>query len=94
LQVQVNNGMGFSDPNDVISIIRHEVFVATGSFPTADSIPTVQTPGAAGPVATGQPMPAGAAPAINFTAWIEQNAAMIGIGAAALVLLPMLLGRR
>ncbi len=96
LQLQVNNGMGFSDPNDVISIVRHEVFVATGSFPTSDSIPTMQTPGAAGPVATGQPSPAlgpGAAP-LNFTAWIEQNAAMIGIGVAALVLLPMVLGRR
>jgi hypothetical protein len=97
LQIQVNNGMGFSDPNDVISIVRHEVYVATGSMPVADSIPTVQTPGAAAAVSTGQPVPvatAGSANPINFTAWLEQNAEMIGIGAAALVLLPMFLGRR
>jgi hypothetical protein len=96
LQIQVNNGMGFSDPNDVISIIRHEVYVATGSFPTSDTIPTVQTPGAAGPVATGQPAPAlgPAATPINFTAWLEQNATIIGVGAAALMLLPMFIGRR
>jgi hypothetical protein len=96
LQLQVNNGMGFSDPNDVISIVRHEVYVATGSFPTSDTIPTVQTPGAAAPVATGQPAPAlgPASTPLNFTAWIEQNATLIGFGAAALVLLPMFIGRR
>src|SRR5271170_71832 len=98
LQLQVNNGMGFGDPNDIISIISHEVFVASGYMPLAGSIPTVQAPGAAGAVATGQPTVTGAPPlpgmATDFTSWIEQNAMMIGIGAAALVLLPMFLGRR
>jgi len=97
LQLQVNNGMGFGDPNDIISIINHEVYVASGYMPLAGSIPTVQSPGAAGAVATGQPSVAGA-PAIpgslDLTSWLEQNAMFIGIGAAALVLLPMFLGKR
>jgi hypothetical protein len=94
LQLQVNNGMGFADPNDVISVVRHEVFVATGSFPAADSIPTMQTPGAAGPVATGQPAGPGAAAAIDWSAWLQQNIMLVGAGAAALMVLPMILGRR
>ncbi len=94
LQLQVNNGMGFTDPNDVISIVRHEVYVATGSFPAADSIPTMQTPGAAGPVATGQPAGPGVAAATYGSPWLQQNIMLVGAGAAALVVLPMILGRR
>ncbi len=101
IQLQVNNGQGFSDPNDIISIVRHEVYVATGQFPSADSIPTMQTPdptqpgGLAAPVGTGQPTVAGAPPppgsASTFTAWLEQNAMWIGLGLAAVVLGPALM---
>lgn len=97
LQLQVNNGQGFSDPNDIISIVRHEVYVATGAFPSADSIPTVQTPGAAAPVATGQPPVTGAPPApgltTDWTTWLEQNGSWIALGLGALVLLPALMKR-
>ncbi len=101
MQLQVNNGQGFADPNDIISVIRHEVYVASGYFPQADSIPTMQTPdptqpgGLAAPVGTGQPTVAGAPPppgsSTSITAWLEQNAAWVGLGLAALVLGPVLM---
>lgn len=54
LQLQVENGLGFNSPDDVISIVRGAVYQETGSYPTADSIPYDQEPGAA-TVMTGQP---------------------------------------
>jgi hypothetical protein len=95
LQLQVNNGQGFADPNDIISIVRHEVYVATGQFPSADSIPTVQTPGATAPTPTGQPNVAGAPPPpgqTDWSAWFEQNAPWIALGVGALVLIPIAMG--
>ncbi len=62
LQLQVENGMGFSTPDDIISVIRHWVYIVTGRFPTADSLPYVQRPGG-GKEPTGQPKPGGTAPA-------------------------------
>jgi hypothetical protein len=101
LQLQVNNGQGFADPNDIISVIRHEVYVASGYFPLADAIPTMQTPdptqpgGLAAAVGTGQPTIAGAPPppgtSTSITAWLEQNAMWVGLGLAALVLGPALM---
>jgi hypothetical protein len=52
LQVQVENGLGFASPDDVISIIRGAVYQETGSFPTGDSIPYG---GQQGNTPTGQP---------------------------------------
>lgn len=51
--IQVQNGVGYGSINDVISIIRGEVYAAAGAFPNTDSIPTVQIPGGASQV-TGQ----------------------------------------
>lgn len=45
LKLQVQNGLGFSSPDDIISIVRHEVFTVTGIFPVSDTVPTVQNPG-------------------------------------------------
>lgn len=45
LKMQVRNGLGFSSPDDITSIVRHEVFMITGSFPDADTIPEIQNPG-------------------------------------------------
>jgi hypothetical protein len=54
LTIQVSNGMGYGDPNDILSIINHEVYAATGYMPLAGSITSVQVPG--GSIApTGQP---------------------------------------
>lgn len=53
LQIQVQNGLGFGDVNDLISIIRGYVYQEAGAFPISDSIPFVQSNGAATP--TGQP---------------------------------------
>jgi hypothetical protein len=63
LQMQVENGLGFDQPDDVISVIRHAVFEVTGSFPSADSLPFLQVPGSGSPQSTGQPKPGGTAPA-------------------------------
>lgn len=92
MQLQVTNGMGFGDPSDVISIIRHEVYVATGKMPLADSIPTVQAPGGGAATQTGQPLGPGAAE--DWSSWLQDNFSWIAMGAAALVLLPIVLGRR
>lgn len=53
LQMQVD-GLGYNSPDDVISIVRHQVYLATGKFPFSDSLPYVQAPGAT-VKATGQP---------------------------------------
>lgn len=55
LQIQVENGMGFNSPNDVISIIRHFVNDETGQFPSADAVPYVQATPGGSPNPTGQP---------------------------------------
>ena len=96
LQIQVTNGMGYGDPNDIISIIRHEVYVATGQFPITDSIPTVQVPAGDGgvpsaPTATGQP-DSSAAP-VDLGQWLSSNALLIGAGIVAAMVLPKVLGR-
>jgi hypothetical protein len=62
LQLQVENGLGFDKPDDVISIVRHAVYQVTGDFPSADSLPFVQVPGSGPPQPTGQPKPGGTAP--------------------------------
>jgi hypothetical protein len=54
LTLQVTNGMGYGDPNDILSVINHEVYVATGAMPLAGSITSVQSPGG-GQQPTGQP---------------------------------------
>jgi hypothetical protein len=54
LILQVENGLGFANPDDFISIIRHEVLQEVGEYPSSDSVPQVQVPGRT-PVPTGQP---------------------------------------
>jgi hypothetical protein len=44
LQLQVNNGQGFNNPNHILAIIQQEVFTATGVRPIADSILSVHVP--------------------------------------------------
>lgn len=54
LTLQNASGTDYGSENDVVSIIRNAVYLATGDFPTADSVPSVQNPSQ--PVAlTGQP---------------------------------------
>lgn len=54
LQLQVENGLGYASPDDIISSIRSAVYDVLGDYPSSDSIPFVQTPGVA-QQATGQP---------------------------------------
>ena len=44
LQLQVTNGLGFSNPSAIIAIVQAEVFTATGVTTLADSIPNVRVP--------------------------------------------------
>lgn len=57
IDLQVDNGVGFGNENDVIQIVRHWVYDTTGDFPEADSIPYKQTPDTGVKTATGQPAP-------------------------------------
>jgi hypothetical protein len=101
LQLQVND-QGHASPDDIISIIRHSVYDASGYFPLADSIPAVQVPSAPAPTATGQPQVAGA-PGLVWSekstmpvwgTWLENNFGLIAMGVVGLVLLPRIWGRR
>lgn len=116
LTLQITNGMGFGDPNDIIADINHEVWVATGLMPLAGSITSVQAPADPSAQSTGQPsissapdpncaagMPYGvdgspcpAPPGTvqDWSSWFQQNAMWIGLGLGAVVLVPMILGRR
>jgi len=44
LQLLVNNGMGFSDPSDIASIVDHEVYAASGMMPSASQAVVTQLP--------------------------------------------------
>jgi hypothetical protein len=99
LTIQVANGMGYSAPSDVASIVDNAAWQVTGSMPLASSISSVQVPGGP-PAPTGQPeIPntgSGSGeqpppPPTDFTTWLEQNALWLGLGIGALVLLPKLL---
>ena len=54
LELQVENGLGYGSPDDIISVIRSAVYRVLGDYPASDSIPSVQVPGAAA-ASTGQP---------------------------------------
>lgn len=56
LILQLQNGLGFGDENDIISLVRHEVYNATGEYPTSDTILAITIPGAP-PTETDQPRP-------------------------------------
>jgi hypothetical protein len=95
LQIQIANGQGFGSPDDVISIIRHEVYVATGAMPVADSMPIVQPPGGSA-TGTGQPFGPGAGTPppgspVDLTTWFEQNIGWLALGVGALLVLPKVL---
>jgi len=57
LQLEVENGLGFSSNDNLISIVRHWVYVVTGDYPSSDSIPYIQMPHSSGggTITTGQP---------------------------------------
>lgn len=101
LQLQVNNGLGYGDPNDIISIIRHEVYLVSGVMPNGDSIPSVKLPmSSASPagdtVSTGQPEQAvstAAASSSDLGSWLAGNLGLIALGAAVVLLVPNLLKR-
>jgi hypothetical protein len=99
LTLQVKNGMGFGDPNDIISIVRHYVYQVTGQFPVADSIPSVQPPAApdgtpSAPIATGQPgLPGAPSPtgSTDWATWFQNNLGLVaGLGFALLVVPPLI----
>jgi len=54
LQIEVRNGFGFTDPDQIVKLIDDAVEQFGGERPTSGSIVIVQKPGAR-PVETGQP---------------------------------------
>lgn len=49
------DGAGFGDQQDIVSIVRGEVYNIEGDFPLADSVTYVQPSPSEAPVGTGQP---------------------------------------
>ena len=101
LQIQVQNQVGFGSPQDIISIVRHEVYQEFCAFPLSDSIPFQQNPGG-GQTGTGQPAPSGpnvkaCAGALNqngnwdIGCWVSSltNQGMWAIGLVAIGLLTL-----
>jgi hypothetical protein len=69
----------FAKTADVVSIIRHSLYEVSGHMPLSDSVPTVNGQ------STGQP----ANPDPNATdwgKWMQDNAGLIGVGVAAVLL--------
>jgi len=90
MQIQVVTGMGgFASPDDVLSIVRHEVYAATGGMPLADSIPTMTRP-SGGTTSTGQPAGPGAAPS-SWLAWLQNNFTTVGLLLIAVTVGPSLI---
>jgi hypothetical protein len=54
LQLQVTNGVGFSNPSAIIAIVQAEVFTATGVTTLADAIPNVRVAHRGSPPSTQQ----------------------------------------
>lgn len=44
LTLEVENGLGFSTTDDVISLVRGAVYAEVGEFPTADNVPRFKPP--------------------------------------------------
>lgn len=96
LQLQINTGEGgFGNASDVASIVNHAVYVVTGEMPINGSSTLGQGPAAATTspitppaVAASAANQAGSNPsnAPNLTTWFENNALLIGLGIAAIVL--------
>lgn len=57
LHLQVENGMGFGKPDDIISLVRHCFYLSTGFFPSSDSLPYAQQAVGGNELPTGQPAP-------------------------------------
>lgn len=89
-------GSGFAQPNDVRSIIDHACYLATGTMPYSSSIAVVSIPAsqqAGQAAAQGYTPPPSSTPPLpqSLTQWFESNALWIGLGIAAIVVLPKVL---
>jgi len=79
-------GPGFAQGSDAGSIVNHEVYAATGVMPLSSSVVVSST----GPGGTGTgPVPPTAP--TDWSTWLQDNALLIGLGIAGVVLLPKLL---
>lgn len=96
LKLQVQNGLGFASPDDITSIIRHEVFVVTGKFPDADTVPMVQNPGQIFGTSTGQGTQQQGGPQPQTSLWdsikkLFGNTELVIVGAGLGLVLAVLL---
>lgn len=86
------SGPGFAQPNDAGSYVDHAYNQVTGLMPVVSSTVVTQLPAgvAAAPAPTGtSPFPSSAGS--QLASWFENNAIWIGLGIAAIVVLPKLL---
>jgi hypothetical protein len=91
LKLQVTNGLGFASENDIILLVRHEVFTETNVFPSADTIPTVQNPNSSA-TDTGQGHVAPQDKPSNVTLWdsiknlfSDTKLVLVGLGIGLIV---------
>lgn len=83
------NGPGFRQPNDAGTFIDHAYNQVTGLMPVVSATVVTALPAgvASAPAPTGtSPFPGGATS--QLTSWFEANALWIGLGVAAIVILP------
>lgn len=57
LHIEVDSDLGYGSVDDIVSIVRSNVYKETGFFPESDSVPYVQMPGQSGPTPTGETDP-------------------------------------
>jgi len=96
LKIQITNGMGFGDPADIIAIIRHEVYAASGQFPIADAIIAISGGSASGggssPYDPTLPPPADPS-TLDLPTWMQNNFGWLALAAVGLAIGPSLLKR-
>lgn len=91
LQLQVENGLGFGDVSDVISIVRGAVYQEAGAYPIADSIPYVQATASSPAQGTGQPTPVSAPSTGSISSWFSDLTSK-GLSTLGLVFIGLALG--
>lgn len=84
MHIQVNNGLGYNDPNDVASIVNHYYYDATGEMPPTGTASLTKLPGGGGtqlPDLT----------KTDWGKWLQDNGIWLGLGVVAVTVLPTLL---
>jgi hypothetical protein len=86
LVLQVNNGMGFAQPQDAASIVDHQVYMVTGQMPLSSGASVSAMPGTFNPATVAGAQTPGSA--LSLASWFENNAMWLLLGVGAIAVLP------